>query len=150
MVKSSEMILFLYLHFSWLYGHKIIKEFWKNIHFWKYDNCFSSDVSKLTSVRNELNLPLKYWFMEAKDVSRICYCHKFRSKYQLNTKQTTFSENDNWNWVILLKIIFCHVWKCIISGLFHRSKFLHLWKKPAIIFSKWLFFKKSLVISWAT
>ena len=31
MVKSSE--IFFYLHFTSLYGHKIIKEFFKNIHF---------------------------------------------------------------------------------------------------------------------
>ena len=60
MVKSSEMILFSYLHFTSVYGHKIIKEFLKNINFSKYDNSFSSEVSKLTSVRNKLNLPLKY------------------------------------------------------------------------------------------
>ena len=92
MVKSSEMILFFHLHFSSLYGHKIIKEFFLNIHFWKYDNCFSSEVSKLTSVRNKLNLPLKYWFMEAKDVCRICYSPKYWSKHHLKTRQTTFSE----------------------------------------------------------
>ena len=59
----------------------------------------------------------------------------------------------NWikcNDIILVKIFFFHAWKCIISGVFHRSKFWHLCGKPAIIFSKWLFFKKSLMISWAT
>ena len=94
-VKSSDMILFFYLHFTWLCGHEIIKEFLKNINFWKYDNCFSSEVSKLTSVRNKLNLPLKYWFMEAKDVCRICYGPKYWSKHHLNTIQTAFSENNN-------------------------------------------------------
>ena len=77
MVKSSEMILFSYLHFTSLYGHKIIKEFLRNIHFWKYDNCFSSEVSKLTLVRNKLNLLLKCVFMKVKDVYRICYGPKY-------------------------------------------------------------------------
>ena len=95
MVKSSEMILFFYLHFTWFNGHKIIKEFWKNIHFWEYDNCFSYEVSKLTSVRNKLNLPLKYWFMEVKDVRRICYGPNYCSKYHLDTIQTIFSEINN-------------------------------------------------------
>ena len=35
-------------------------------------------------------------------------------------------------------------WKCIISGVFHRSKFWHLRRKSAFIFSKWLFFQNSL------
>ena len=91
------MILFFYLHFTWLSGHKMIKEFLKNINFWKYDNTFSSELSKLTSVRNKLNLALKYWFMEAKDVCRICYGLKYWSKYHLNTINTTFSENNNNN-----------------------------------------------------
>ena len=85
MVKSSEMILFFYLHFTWLCGHEIIKEFLKNINFWKYDNCFSSELSKLTSVRNKLNLPLKYWFMEAKIDFCVCHGPPKWSKYHLDT-----------------------------------------------------------------
>ena len=33
----------------------------------------------------------------------------------------------------------CHAWKCIISGVFYRSEFCHLRRKPALLFSKWLF-----------
>ena len=42
---------------------------------------------------------------------------------------------------------FFHGWKCIILGAIHRSKFLHLWRKPAVIFSKWLIFQNCLVVS---
>ena len=46
--------------------------------------------------------------------------------------------------------IFFHVWKCIISGLVCQSEFWHLLRKPALIFSKWLFFQNSLGLSWDT
>ena len=72
-VKSSEMIFLFYLHFIWLCGHRIITEFLKNINFWEYNNCFSSEESKHSSVRSKLNLPLKYWFMEAKVFFLIYY-----------------------------------------------------------------------------
>ena len=32
--------------------------------------------------------------------------------------------------------------KCLFTGVFYRSVFLHLKRKPAVIFSKWLFFSK--------
>ena len=38
--------------------------------------------------------------------------------------------NLNWiksNNMILVKIYFCHAWKCIISGLIYRSEFWYLW-----------------------
>ena len=47
-------------------AHDITREFWK------YDGCFSPQVSKLTSVWNKHKLSLKYWFMEAKIVFCIC------------------------------------------------------------------------------
>ena len=45
-----------------------------NLNFLKYDSWFSSEVSKRTSARNMLHLPLKYRFMEAKIVYYICHC----------------------------------------------------------------------------
>ena len=56
------------------------------------------------------------------------------------------------NWIksqdiILVKNIFFSCLKCIISGLFCRSEFWHLLRKPALIFSKWLFFQNSLELS---
>ena len=47
-----------------------------------------------------------------------------------------------------MKINFFHGWKCIILGAIRRSRFWHLRRKPSVIFSKWLFFQNSLVISW--
>ena len=58
--------------------------------------------------------------------------------------------NLNWiksNDMITVKVLFFHAWKCKISGVFHRVEFWHLWRKAAIIFSKWLFFQNSLIIS---
>ena len=76
--------------------HEITKEFWKNIHFWKDYSWFSSEMSKLTSVRNKLNLLLKYWFIEAKIAFCVFQGSPKWSKYQLDTIQTTFSENNNY------------------------------------------------------
>ena len=94
LVKSSQIVLFFYLHFTWICVSWLTKEFWKNIHSWKCDSWFSSEVSKLTSLRNKFNLPLKYWFMEAKIV--FCTWHGLQkwSKYHLHTIQTTFRENN--------------------------------------------------------
>ena len=129
MVYNSENILFLYLHFTCLYGSWNHQRILKKHPFWKYDSCFSSEVSKLASVRNELIMSLIYWFIEAKNIS--------------------FSERNKYYGAILVKINFCHAWKCMILGVFHQSGFWHLWRKPAIILSKWMLFQSSLVISWA-
>ncbi len=67
-----------------------------NLEFWKYDSWFPSDVSKLTSVWNKLNLSLKYWCIEARLVSCTCYSPKKLSKCHLGTIQTTFSEDSNY------------------------------------------------------
>ena len=71
-------------------------------------------------------------------------------KNHLDTTQTTFSEDNNYLRANNGENKKCHSWKCIFSGVFHRSEFWHLRRKPAVIFSKWLFFQKSLVISWGT
>ena len=49
--------------------------------------------------------------------------------------------------IILVKKKFLHAWKCIILGLVCRSEFYHLPRKPALKFSKWLFFQNSLELS---
>ena len=101
-------------------------------------------------VRNKLNLSMKYWFMEAKIVICVCHGPEKASKYHLETVKTTFSEINNYYGEIFVKINFFHAWKCIISGVKYRSMFWHLRRKPALLFSKWLFFQNSLVISLAT
>ena len=75
-VYSSENVLFLYLHLIWLYGSWNHQRTLKKHPFWKYDRWFSSEVSKVASVRNKLIMSLKYWFMEAKNVFRSCYVPK--------------------------------------------------------------------------
>ena len=55
MVYSSENILFLYLHFTWLYGSWNHQRILKKHPFWKYDGWFSSEVSKPTSVKYPWN-----------------------------------------------------------------------------------------------
>ena len=54
-VYSLENILFLYLHFTWLYGSWNHQRILKKHTFWKYDNWFSSDVSKPTLVKYPWN-----------------------------------------------------------------------------------------------
>ena len=95
---------------------------------------------------NKLIKSLKYWFMEAKNVFRSSYGPKKWPKYHIKTILTTFSERNEYYGAILVKINFCHAWKCMISGVFHQTGFSHLWRKPAVIFSKWMFFQNSLVI----
>jgi hypothetical protein len=141
---------FLYLHFNWLFCSWNQQRVLKKKPFWKYESWFPSEVSKLSSVQIELNLSLKYWHIEAKVGFWICYCPKNWSKYHLDTIQTMFSEKNSHLGTIMVKIFFVHVWKCIISGVFHRSEFSHLRGKSTLIFSKWLFFQNSLVISTAT
>ena len=146
MVYSSENISYLYLHFTWLYGSWNHQRILKKHPFWKYDSWFSSEVSKLALVRNKLIMSLKYWYMEAQNVFRSWYGPKKWPQYHLKRILTTFSERNKYYGAILVKINFCHAWKCMISGVFHRTGFWHLWRKPAIIFSKWMFFQNSLVI----
>ena len=55
-----------------------------NIGFLGKGSCFLSQVSKLTSARNKLNLSMKYWFLEANVVFWICYGCKKWLKYHLD------------------------------------------------------------------
>ena len=136
------------LYFStWVLSNHVPHEITKE--FWKYDSWFCSEVSKLASVRNKLFMSFKYWFMEAKYVFRSCNGPKKLPKYHLKTILTTFSQRNKYNGAILVKINFCPAWKCMISGIFHRTGFWQLWRKSAVIFSKWMFFQNSLVISLA-
>ena len=105
-------------------------------------------MSKINSVRNKLNLSFKYWFMEAKIVFCVCYGPPKWSKYHLDTIQTTLSENNYYYRALFVRINFFHAWKCIILGGICRSKFWHLRRKPAVVFSNF-FKKKSLGMSWA-
>ena len=106
MVYSSENILFLYLHFTWLYGSWNHQRILKKHPFWKYDSWFSSELWKPSSVKYET------W---SKDI--FCF---HESIFQWHNE--------------------------LIS---HRSQVWHLRRKTAVIFSKWMFFQNSLVISWA-
>ena len=56
MVKSSEIIWFFNLHFTWLCGSWNPKKDFEKYQFWKYDSCFSSCVSKFTSVKYPWNV----------------------------------------------------------------------------------------------
>ena len=47
--KKFRIFFIFYLHFTWLYGIRLTKDFFK-LPFWKYDSYFSSEVSKLPSV----------------------------------------------------------------------------------------------------
>ena len=83
------------MHITWFGVSWHPERLLKKYPFWKYESWFSSEVSKLISVQNKLNLSLKYWVNEAKVGFWICYCPKNWSKYHLDTIQTTFSEKNN-------------------------------------------------------
>ena len=150
LLKGQKLILFLYLHFTWLCGSWHHQRILKKYPFWKCESCFPSEASKFTLVGKKLNLSLKYWFREAKIVFWMCYGTQKLSKYLLETIQTPFGENNNYWRGNIDKDRKCHAWKSIISGAFHRSKFWHISRKPAVIFSEWLFFQNCLVMPWAT
>ena len=71
--KISEITLFFYLHFPWLYGPWQQQRILKKYPFWKHDSWFSTEVSKLTSVfyaRNDAFSGVKYrskfWYLSRK------------------------------------------------------------------------------------
>ena len=142
--KFRNCLYFFNLHFTWLYGSWHPQRILKKYPFWKYASCFFSEVSNLTSVRNMLNLPLKYWFVKAKIVFCVCHGPQKWSKYHLDTIQTTSQTLSKG--IIYENHIF-QAWKCTILGGICRSKVWQLWRKPAVIFSKWLFFQICLLIS---
>ena len=78
----------------------------------------------MTSVRNKLNLSMKYWFMEAKIDFCICLGHGKGSKYHLKTVENIFSEKNTYYRTVFVKQI------------------CHLRRKLAAIFLKGLFFQK--------
>ena len=47
--------------------------------------------------------------------------------------------------MLLLKMF---VFSCIISEVKYRRKFWYLRRKPAVMFSKWVFFQNSFLLSW--
>ena len=130
--------------------HEITKDFFKDSHFWNMRVGFLLRCQNSLRCKISLISPLKYWVIEAKVGFWICYCHKYWSKYHLDTIQTTFSEKNNYLGTILVKTYLFHTWKWFISWVFHRSEFWYLRGKSALRFSKWLFFQNSLVISSST
>ena len=138
--KSTENIIFFNLHFTWLFGswnyQKKIARYFENRR-----AKFPFEVSKLTSLRNKLNLSIKYWFMEAKLVFCICLGPEKRSKYHLETVQTIFSEKKKHYRTMFVKLNFFDAWKCIISGVKHRVSFEPL-KKTSCHISKMAIFSK--------
>ena len=121
-----------------------------NPEFWKYDGWFPSDVSRLTSVWNRLNLSLKYWCIEARLDFYASYGPKKLSKCHLGTIQTTFSEDSNYYRGNYGENLFLSSLKMLYFRGSLPKSVLTAQKKTAVKFSKWPFFQNSLVISWAT
>ena len=94
-MKSSEIVLIFYLHFTWLYGSTHLQRILKKFPFWKYSNWFSFEVSKLTSLWNKLNLSLTYWFIKERLVFCTCYGPNKWLKCHLDKIQTTLSDDNN-------------------------------------------------------
>ena len=146
LVKSSERSF--YLHLIWLCGSWFHQRILKKLPSWKYNSWFSSEVSKLTSVWNKLNLSLKYWFMEARLDFCKCYGPTKWSKCHLDTIQTIFSEDNKYYRGNIGENIYLSSLKMRdFSGSLPKCV-LTPQKKPAVIISKWLFLKNSLEMSW--
>ena len=128
----------------------ITKDFWKNIHF------ENTTAGFLLRCQNSLRY----------DISLICHWNIDSLKQDWSFVHVMVPKNDEnvspiqyrlhlvrtitVTGALLVKIYFCHLLKCIISGVVCRSEFWHLRRKPAVIVPKWLFFQNYLVISWAT
>ena len=143
MVYSSENILFLHLHFIWLYGSWNHQRILKKHSFWKYDSWFSSERSKLALVRNKLIMSSKYWFMGAKNAFKSCYGPKKWPKYHLKTILTTFSERNKY-----YEVFFSCLEMYDFRGISPKWILTPLKKTRHHIF-KMDVFQNSLVISWA-
>ena len=86
---------------------KLSKNFEKIV-FLKIGKLVSFSDVKTYSVRNKLNLSMKYWSMEAKIVFCTSLGPKKGSKYHLETVQTIFSENNNFYKTTFVKLVFFH------------------------------------------
>ena len=141
MVKHSEIISFLYLHIPLLCGSWDHQRILSKQPKWKYDSWFPSEVSKLTSARNKLNLSLKYWFLKANVVFWICYGHKKGSKYHLDTIQTTFCKNNSFQRAILANSIFFIPENALFQGCFAEVSFTTYKENQLSYFQNSYFFK---------
>ena len=120
----------------------------KNIYFWKYDSWFSSEVSKLTLVRNKLNFLigklihgrknclLRMTWSPKNDQNIICI------QYRLYLERVIIFRGH------YVFVNFFYAWKCIISGVIFRSKLWHLIRKSSVIFSRMNIFSKFFGESW--
>ena len=130
-------------------SHEIIKEFWKNIHFEKMTAGF------LQRCQNSLRwntLEIKHFQAGQKLIfTNIAPWYLFLS---LNVVSIVFIWYfGQFFWTIKWPKDIFHFHESIFQWhnklISHRSQFWHLRKKPAVIFSKRMFFQNSLVISWA-
>ncbi len=143
------MILSFYLHFTWLCGSWNHQRLFEKQTFWRNDSWFPLEVSKLTSV--------KYPWNQAFSGMKKNYFHQYcpilviaLTKCRLYCIQMIF-------WSLFGTItyptdIFCFhesIFQWQIKLISYRSDFWHLRRKSVVIFSKWMFFQNSLVISWA-
>ena len=148
MVYSSEIILFLYLHFIWLYGSWNHQKILKKDSFWKCDGWFSSEVSKPSSVK----YPWNHTFSGTTLIfTNIAPWYLFLS---LNVVSIVFRWyfGHFFGTLTWTKDIFClHelIFQWHNKLISHQGQFWHLRRKAAVIFSKRMFFQNSLMISWA-
>ena len=147
LVKSSKIGGFFTCILPDYVAHDITKEFWKNSHFENMRVVFLLRCQSWLRWGKRLICHWNSWrqnlFFGCVMVPKII---KISSRYNaVNLVRTKTIRG-----AILVKIENFYAWKCIISGVFHRSKFWHLRRKSAVIFLKWLFFQNSLLMSWAT
>ena len=144
------MCLFFYLHFTWLCGWWHHKRILKKKPFWKYDSWFSSKKSKLTLAN--------YPWNDAFSCKEKINFHKYCLLIVIVLAKCTLY----FIWRILQPFLRIMTYKkgnaCFLDLIFYRQIglflaeviFWHLSRKKSVIFSKWLFFQKSLMMSSAT
>ena len=140
-MKSSGIIKVFHMHFSWLCGswnnHRLLKK----LSFWRNYSRFSSEVSKLTSVK----YPWNDAFSSMTKIDFYPYCPIIvivLTKFSLYFIEIIF-----WSFFETIKypkVIFCFLESLFyqqIKLISHRSVFWHTRRKTVVIFSKLKFFK---------
>ena len=145
MKSSKKRFIFLSAFYTTNYvPHEITKFFWKNSHFENMTADFFLRCQK--SLRQEISL-ICHWIIDfckqmlsfgyvmvPKNYPRIMY-----NFYRLQFVRMIAIREPHWQ-----KTIFVMPENALFQCWFAE---VSLWSKPAVIFSKWLFFQNSLVIS---
>ena len=134
----------LYLHFTWKCGSWLIKEFWKNINFWKNDSRFSTEMSKLTLVNQLWN----YAFSGMEKIDLYKYCPLIHFVLTIVCIVCRWYFDHFWRPWLTQKTIFASINQSFNGKLplfLTEVNFDTSEENQLSYFQKWIFFKSSLV-----